>query len=79
MEELENSERLFFDYPVSNGEFLRTYDFILPKFHFILPNPSFVAKCPEIHFCRETWVYREVWTGHPFISLSVISQLDFNL
>ena len=40
MEELENSERLFFDSPVSNGEFLRTYDFILPKFHFILPKLS---------------------------------------
>ena len=25
------------DYPVRGGKTLRTYDFILPKFHFILP------------------------------------------
>ncbi|WP_298887007.1 hypothetical protein [uncultured Porphyromonas sp.] len=37
MEEIENPLVEISDYPVRGGETLRTYDFILPKFHFILP------------------------------------------
>lgn len=51
-----NSSVEIFDFPVRDGKTLRTYDFILPKFHFIPPNPSFTAKINFRAFSRETWV-----------------------
>ena len=43
MEEIENTLVGISDYLVRGGKILRTYDFIPPKFHFILPKFCFTS------------------------------------
>ncbi len=71
MEEIENTLVEISDYLVRGGKILRTYDFILPKFHLILPkfyfSPTwrlfvfhvaigdFLGRDPNPRKCRSAW------------------------
>ena len=54
-EEIVNSSVGIFDFPVRGGKTLRTYDFILPKFHLILPKRFLLPPWGIFIFYGASW------------------------
>ncbi|WP_418801187.1 hypothetical protein [Porphyromonas sp.] len=71
MEEIGNSSVEIFTDPVRNWKILRTYDSVLPKFHFILPKFHFVPRwrISIFHGSVEDFLGRDLMLDHPLTPL----------